>query len=85
MYVELNLLVGVMTFTYSPLHCFYATIMEGAADPCMIRANRYFSDESTPKNQKLKITTSSLDAELAFVETGPPRYFRLHHNCSSCW
>jgi len=48
-HVDLNLLVGVMTFTFSPLHCFYATIMEGAADPCMIRTNRYFSDESTPK------------------------------------
>ena len=31
MYVDLNLLVGVMTFTFSPLHCFYATIVEGGA------------------------------------------------------
>ena len=30
-YVDLNLLVGVMTFTFSPLHCFYATIIEGGA------------------------------------------------------
>ena len=30
-YVDLNLLVGVMTFTFSPLHCFYATIVEGGA------------------------------------------------------
>ena len=31
--VDLNLLVGVMTFTFSPLHCFYVTIVEsGAAD-----------------------------------------------------
>ena len=29
--VDLNLLVGVMTFTFSPLHCFYATIVEGGA------------------------------------------------------
>ena len=29
--VDLNLLVGVMTFTFSPLHCFYATIAEGGA------------------------------------------------------
>ena len=27
--VDLNLLVGVMTFTFSPLHYFYATIVEG--------------------------------------------------------
>ena len=30
-HVDLNLLVGVMTFTFSPLHCFYATIVEGGA------------------------------------------------------
>ena len=30
-YVDLNLLVGVMTFTFSPLHCFYVTIVEGGA------------------------------------------------------
>ena len=30
-YVDLNLLVGVITFTFSPLHCFYATIIEGGA------------------------------------------------------
>ena len=30
-YVDLNLLVGVMTFTFCPLHCFYATIVEGGA------------------------------------------------------
>ena len=24
-------MVGVMTFTFSPLHCFYATIVEGGA------------------------------------------------------
>ena len=30
-YVDLNLLVGVMIFTFSPLHCFYATIIEGGA------------------------------------------------------
>ena len=30
-YVDLNLLVGVMTFTFSPLHCFYTTIIEGGA------------------------------------------------------
>ena len=30
-YVDLNLLVGVVTFTFSPLHCFYATIVEGGA------------------------------------------------------
>ena len=30
-YVDLNHLVGVMTFTFSPLHCFYATMMEGGA------------------------------------------------------
>ena len=29
--VDLNLLVGVMTFTFSPLHCFHATIIEGGA------------------------------------------------------
>ena len=42
--VDLNLLVGVMTFTFSPLHCFYATIVEGgAADrrrrPILVRSN----------------------------------------------
>ena len=30
-YVDLNLLVGVVSFTFSPLHCFYATIIEGGA------------------------------------------------------
>ena len=30
-HVDLNLLVGVMTFTFSPLHCFYANIVEGGA------------------------------------------------------
>ena len=30
-YVDLNLLVGVMTFTFSPSHCFYATIVVGGA------------------------------------------------------
>ena len=30
-YVDLNLLVGVMTFTFPPLDCFYATIVEGGA------------------------------------------------------
>ena len=30
-HVDLNLLVGVMTFTFSPLHCFYTTIVEGGA------------------------------------------------------
>ena len=29
--VDLNLLVGVLTFTFSPLHCYYATIVEGGA------------------------------------------------------
>ena len=42
--VDLNLLVGVMTFTFSPLHCFYATIVEGgAADrrrrPILVKIN----------------------------------------------
>ena len=35
MYVDLNLLVGVITFTFSPLHCFYATIIEGGAAQCI--------------------------------------------------
>ena len=46
--VDLNLLVGVMTFTFSPLHCFYATIVEGgAADrrrrPILVSDTRLYS------------------------------------------
>ena len=49
-YVDLNLLVGVMTFTFSPLHCFYATIMKGgAADrrrrPILVRVYLYVGVE----------------------------------------
>ena len=61
--VDLNLLVGVMTFTFSPLHCFYATIVEGgAADrrrrPILVRIYIYVSWEPADARYKKRAYTS---------------------------